>query len=143
MLRFNIELLPLLVDGLHCFRAEQYKPAVGLEPYRTGYFTVNTVGAAPGHIVIRNYEKIDFGSKEFIPYENSILEAAYDPDRQCFEAPMKTYGLKKGNSLVTVQSYLKLSADTLEVLDRGFDPVTDKLLWGLNYGPAILKRERN
>jgi hypothetical protein len=143
MLRFNIELLPLLVDEMHCFRVEQYKPSIGSEPYRVGYFTVNVLGASPDAIIIRNYESIDFSSMEFVPYDNAILEAVYDPSRQCFEAKMKTYGLKKGNSLVTVQSYLKVSADTIEVLDRGYDPVTDKLLWGLNYGPAILKKEKN
>lgn len=141
MLQFDIEILPLLVDGLYCFKVSQTKLGQSNEPYRTGYFTAN--GLQNGSVILRNYEHINFESMEFLPYEDSIAELKYDPVGEYFEAAMKTYGLKKGNSLVSVQSYIKLSKNSLEVLDRGYDPVTEKLLWGLEHGPALLIKERN
>lgn len=147
IVRFNIEFLGFNSEnGLYSFRVEQYKPSLGDIPYRVGHFTAKR--CKDNSIFLQNYNVKDtdeqinmFMSGEAEPYENSNLRINFDFDKEIFESKVKNYTLKKDQRLLNVQSYIKLSSDTLYVLDRAYDASTDKLAWGFDHGAVLLKKE--
>lgn len=147
IVRFNVEFLGFNSEnGLYSFRVEQYKPSLGDVPYRVGHFTAKR--CKDNSIFLQNYNVKDtdeqinmFMSGEAEPYENSNLRINFDFDKEIFESKVKNYTLKKDQRLLNVQSYIKLSSDTLYVLDRAYDASTDKLAWGFDHGAVLLKKE--
>lgn len=140
--RFNIELLPFKIEGVQLlFRVEQYKISQGPEPYRIGYFSVEPT--QPEVLLMRNFvipDYPDFATAQH--YAGLDINLEFNSVTKTFAGRAKGTTLKKGDIWVSVSQDICIDPSGLIILDRAYDISTAKLVWGSDYGPFRLIKEK-